>query len=144
MQLPWKGQIFQKKISKNPEQPSGYQWGEVRRNVGVGDWEAQTIRCKIGSKMYYTTQGIKPMSYSNYKSKVTFKNCKIFLNYLKRMSSKFENKYQGGLLDKGWIVESLKSSNFPVYYWTIHSDKNLSSVFLYSYIFHFHTGSLKS
>lgn len=79
MQLSWKGQIFQKKILKNPEQPSGYQWGEeVRRNVGVGDWEAQTIRCKIGSKMYYTTQGIKPMSYSNCKSKVTFKNGIIF------------------------------------------------------------------
>lgn len=45
------------------------------------------------------------------------------------MSSKFENKYQGGLLDKGWIVESLKSSNFPVYYWTIHSDKNLPVFF---------------
>ena len=38
------------------EQTSGYQlWGQ---NIGVGEWEAHTVGCKMVSRMYFTTQGI--------------------------------------------------------------------------------------
>ena len=39
------------------EQTSGDQWGGGRGTIGVGEWEIQTIGCKIGSEMYCTTQG---------------------------------------------------------------------------------------
>ena len=32
------------------------EWG--RGNIGVRQWEVQTIGCKIGSRMYCTTRGI--------------------------------------------------------------------------------------
>ena len=35
---------------------SGYQLGERRDNLGVGEKEVQTIGYKIGSSMYCTTQ----------------------------------------------------------------------------------------
>ena len=33
--------------------------GGGRGNIGVGEWEAQTTECKIGSRMYCTTWGYK-------------------------------------------------------------------------------------
>ena len=40
------------------EQTSAYQWGEEGGNIGVAEGEVQTIGCKIGSRMYCTTQVI--------------------------------------------------------------------------------------
>ena len=55
----------------------------MRDNKEVGEWEVQTIGCKIGSGMYCTIGNIAIFS-NNCKWKVTFKNCiknfKIFLN----------------------------------------------------------------
>ena len=51
-------------------------------NLGVGKWEVQTTRCKIGSRMYYTTRGIYPIFCNNYKWKVTFKNVIKFYIFL--------------------------------------------------------------
>ena len=58
-----------------------------RSDRGVGEWEAQTIECKMGSRMYCTTLGIWSIFCNNYKWKVTFQNCikiakqnKMFLN----------------------------------------------------------------
>ena len=45
-----------------------------RGNTRVGEWEVQTIVCKVGSRMYYKIRGIEPIFY-NCKWKVTFKNC---------------------------------------------------------------------
>lgn len=41
------------------EQTSGFS-GERggRGNIGMGKWETQTIRCKTGSRMFYTKWGI--------------------------------------------------------------------------------------
>ena len=34
-------------------------WGRERRgNVGIAEWEVQTIGCKLGPRMYRTTQEI--------------------------------------------------------------------------------------
>ena len=51
-----------------------------RDKIWVGEWEVQTMGCKIGSRMYCTTWGIQPIFCNNCKWKVTFKKCiKIFL-----------------------------------------------------------------
>ena len=47
-----------KQTHRYGEQTSGYQWGEGRENIGVGESEVQTTGGKIGSRMYFTTQGI--------------------------------------------------------------------------------------
>ena len=65
----------QKQTHRYRKQTSGYQWGGGRGNVGVGEQEVQTFGCKIGSRMYCTTQRIQPIFCSNCKWKVTFKNC---------------------------------------------------------------------
>ena len=43
-----------KQTHRYREQTSGYQWGEIagRVNIGVGEWERQTIECKTGSRMH--------------------------------------------------------------------------------------------
>ena len=64
-----------KQTHKYRKQTSGYQWWEGKGNIGVGEWEVQTIGCKIGSRMYCTTRGIQPTFYNNCKWNVTFKNC---------------------------------------------------------------------
>lgn len=40
------------------EHVNGYQWEGGRGYIRAGEWEVQTIGCKIGSKMYCTTWGI--------------------------------------------------------------------------------------
>ena len=42
-----------KQTHRYREQTSGYYWG--RGNIGVGEWEIQTMGCKIGSWLYCTT-----------------------------------------------------------------------------------------
>ena len=44
-------------------------------NMRRGEWEVQTIRCKIGLRMYCTTRGIEPMFCNKCKWKVTLKIC---------------------------------------------------------------------
>ena len=40
-----------KQTHRHREQTKGYQWG----NIGVGELEAQTFGCMIGSRLYCTT-----------------------------------------------------------------------------------------
>ena len=48
-----------KQTHRYMEQTSVYQWGEAGRgNIGVGEWEIQTVGYKIGSRIYCTTWGI--------------------------------------------------------------------------------------
>ena len=45
-----------------------------------GQWEVQTVVCKIGSRIYCTTWGTEPIFCNNRKWSVTFKNCiKIYM-----------------------------------------------------------------
>ena len=44
-----------KQTDRHREHMSGYQWGGGRGKIGAGEWEAQTIGCHIGSRIYCTT-----------------------------------------------------------------------------------------
>ena len=44
----------------------------------MGEWEVQTNGCKVGSRMYWTTQGIETIFCNSYKWKITFKIVQIF------------------------------------------------------------------
>jgi len=46
------------------------EWGEGRDNMGVEEWEIQTIRCKICLRMYFATWGTQSIFYNNWS--VTF------------------------------------------------------------------------
>ena len=61
---------------KQTHRYSGYQWWR-RDNIRTGEWEVQTIGCKIGSRRYCTIWEIKYIFCNNCKWKVTFKNCVI-------------------------------------------------------------------
>ena len=53
-------------------------------NIGAGEWEVETIGCKIGSRGYCATRGIEPIFFNNCKWKVSFKNCmKCLKNFFK-------------------------------------------------------------
>lgn len=47
-----------KQTHRYREQTSGYNWGVNRDNIELGEWEIQTIGCKIGSGIYCMTKGI--------------------------------------------------------------------------------------
>ena len=55
-----------KQTHRYREQTSGYQ-------CGWGEWDGQTLGCKIGSRMYRTTWGIEPIFCNNCEWSVTFK-----------------------------------------------------------------------
>ena len=60
-----------------------------RGNTGIGKWKIQNIECKIGSRMYCTTQAIYSIFFNNCKWKVSFKNhIKMFFNSFKRQGKK--------------------------------------------------------
>ena len=66
--------ITKKKPTHRERKISDYQRGEEGRgNTGVGSERDKTTRCKIGSGMHCTTQGMEPTFCSNCKWKVTFK-----------------------------------------------------------------------
>ena len=51
--------MTKKQTHRYIEHTSGYQCREASGgNIGLGEWEVQIIGCKIGSRMYHTTQGI--------------------------------------------------------------------------------------
>ena len=66
--------MTKKQTHRYREHTSGYQCREASGgNIGLGEWEVQIIGCKIGSRMYHTTQGIQPIFCNNCKWEVTFK-----------------------------------------------------------------------
>ena len=66
--------ITKKKPTHRERKISDYLRGEEGRgNTGVGSERDKTTRCKIGSGMHCTTQGMEPTFCSNCKWKVTFK-----------------------------------------------------------------------
>ena len=56
----------QRNTHRYREQISGYQWGEGKGNIGVGDEEVQTVTYKISYKDILYNTGIQPVFYNNY------------------------------------------------------------------------------
>ena len=109
-----------KQTHRYREQTSGYYWG--RGNIGVGEWEIQTMGCKIGSWLYCTTWGIEPIFCNNYKWKVTFKNCikikKIILfNYC--CCFKSLNPWKGGRKGGYYTAVGNQSNIFGLVYFSV-------------------------
>ena len=61
--------------------------GGGRDHRGVGEWEAQTVGYKIGSRMYCTTWGLYSIFYKNCTWNVTFKN---YIKFLTKIKNKVE------------------------------------------------------